>query len=39
VQARVISVKDGKVLVTSLQKGNFNSKVILPNLVKSLENR
>jgi hypothetical protein len=39
VQARVVSVKDGKVLGTSLQKGKFNSKVILLNLIKSLENR
>jgi hypothetical protein len=38
VQARVVSVKDGKVLGTSLQKGKFNSKVILLNLIKSLEN-
>jgi hypothetical protein len=38
VRARVISVNNGKVLGTSLQKGNFNSKVTLLNLVSSLEN-
>jgi hypothetical protein len=39
VQSRGISVRLWKVLGTSLQKGNFNSKTLLLNLVKSLENR
>jgi hypothetical protein len=39
VQSRGISVRVGKVLRTSVQKGNFNSKRLLPILVKSLENR
>jgi hypothetical protein len=38
-QTRGISVKVGKVLGTSLQKRNFNSKTLLLILVKSLENR
>jgi hypothetical protein len=39
VQSRGKSVRLWKVLGTSLQKGNFNSKRLLLILVKSLENR
>jgi hypothetical protein len=37
VQSRDIFVRVGKVLGTSMQKGNFNSKTLLLILAKSLE--